>query len=49
MRQEIVGVSFWGKGGGGVGKERPSPILVYGDRFLRVKDGEPYAPSDVRG
>lgn len=25
------------------------PILVYGDRFVRGKDGEPYAPSDVRG
>ncbi|CAM9659563.1 unnamed protein product, partial [Sphacelaria rigidula] len=25
------------------------PIVVYGDRFVRGKDGEPYAPSDVRG
>lgn len=25
------------------------PILVYGDRFVRGRDGEPYAPSDVRG
>ncbi|CBN77073.1 Zn-finger (Ran-binding)-3 [Ectocarpus siliculosus] len=25
------------------------PILVYGDRFVRGRNGEPYAPSDVRG